>query len=73
MVLHPAVNFTNILRAAFVPISFRQKNAILSGTKKLLKRLLYKTAARKMLVKLTAGQLSQVVRNLGAFKVTDRA
>ena len=49
-----AVNFTNILQAAFAPISFCQENINLSRKyKKLLKRLLYKKAAFKMLVKLT--------------------
>ena len=56
-----AVNFTNILRAAFSPISFCQKiQTYAVGTKKLLKRLSYKKAAHKMLVKLT-----QVLAKIG--------
>jgi hypothetical protein len=53
---YPGVNFTNILCAAFAPKSFRQKitNPNVS-TKKLCKKLLYKKAARKILVKLTPG------------------
>ena len=55
MKLSPAgVNFTNILRAAFAPISFHQMNTNLSRKcKKLLERLLYKKAACKMLVELS--------------------
>ena len=51
------VNFTNILRAAFAPISFGEKNTNLAlSREKLLKIFLYKKAACKMLVKLTPGQ-----------------
>ena len=54
MNLTPGFNFTNVLRAAFAPISLRQKKSNLSvSTEKLLKRLLYEKGAHKMLVKLT--------------------
>jgi len=43
------VNFTDTLQAAFAPI-YKPK---LQAQKKLLKTLLYKNAARKMLFKLT--------------------
>ena len=53
----PVVNFTNILQAAFAPISLRQKVQTYNvSTEKLLKRLLYEKAAHKMLVKLTPGR-----------------
>ena len=48
------VNFTNILRAAFAPISFHQKKSNLSlSTEMLLKRLSYEKGERKILVKST--------------------
>ena len=48
------VNFINNLRAAFAPISFRQKIVNVNvSTEKLLKTLSYKKNAPKMLVKLT--------------------
>ena len=47
-------NLTNILQAAFVPISVCQKNTNRTlSREKLLKMLSYEKAARKMLVKLT--------------------
>ena len=51
------VNFTNILRATFAPISFQQKNTNLSrkSTKELHKTFLYEKDAPKTLVKLTQG------------------
>ncbi len=55
MKLSPLLNFTNILRATYVLISFCQKkmaNAKLS-TENLQKTLSYKKAAHKLLVKLT--------------------
>jgi hypothetical protein len=66
----PWVNFTNILRAAFAPISLRRYlcakkvqtfNLI---TKKLRAKLSYEKAARKMLVKL----FSSLTQN----KITDK-
>jgi hypothetical protein len=47
----PGVSFTNIIWAAFSHIFFKVQTSYLS-TKKLLFELLYKEAARKMLVKL---------------------
>ena len=53
-----AVNFTNILRAAFMPISFRQKSTNLKCKyKKAAQKNCVQKAAHKMLVKLTPGQL----------------
>ena len=53
-------NFTNILQAAFAPISFLQKNTNLAiGREKLLKMLLYEKAPHKMLVKLTPGHFER--------------
>ena len=53
--LTPGVNITNILQAAFLPLSFCQK---ITNTnckyRKAVKTLLYKKDARKMLVKLTS-------------------
>ena len=50
------VNFTNILRAAFSPISFCQKITNSNCQQiKVVKTLLYKKAARKILVKWTPG------------------
>ena len=55
---HLGVNFTNILRAAFAPISLRRKIINLSlKYKKLLERLSYKKFVHKMLVKLTIALL----------------
>ena len=47
------VNFTNILQAAFGPISFRQKNTTSRKYKKAARKTFVQKAARKMLVKLT--------------------
>ena len=52
--LFSVVNFTNKLRAAFAPISLRQKIINLSlKYKKLFKQLSYGKAAHKILMKLT--------------------
>ena len=54
--LIPVVNFTNILSAAFAPISLHQKVQTWNvSTAKLLKRLSYKKDACRMLVKLIRG------------------
>ena len=48
------VNFSNIIQAVFLPISFRQKLLTQTvSTEKLRKTLLFEKAAHKMLVKLT--------------------
>ena len=50
----PMVNFSNIIQAVFLPISFRQKLLTQTvSTEKLRKTLLFEKAAHKMLVKLT--------------------
>ncbi len=53
---HTIVNFTNILRAAFMPIFLFLKYK----HKKLQAKFLYSKAVRKMLVKLTPGRLASV-------------
>jgi hypothetical protein len=51
------INFTNILRAAFLPIFLRQKSTNLNVSKKqLYPKRSHEKAARKMLVILTTGQ-----------------
>ena len=55
--LTPGVNFTNIFRAAFPPISLCQKNTNLSHKyKKAAQKTFVQKAARKMVVKLTPGR-----------------
>ena len=62
------VNFTNILRAAFAPISLRRKITNLNvSTEKLLKTLSYEKAARKLLVKLTIGGILYISAAFRAF------
>jgi hypothetical protein len=54
--LTPAVNFINILQAAFAPIFFCQKLQSQTVTReKLHNTLLYKKSRKKMLVKLKSG------------------
>jgi hypothetical protein len=53
----PWANFTNILRAAFASIFLGQISTNLKYTNKLLAKLSFKKAARKMLVKLTPSLL----------------
>jgi hypothetical protein len=61
----PGVNFTNNIRAAFAPIFLRKKSTNLkSKYKKFCAKLLYVKAARKMLVKLTPGEVAKNVSPL---------
>jgi len=54
MGLPPVVNFSNILRAAFAKIFFRQKLQIQTlSREKLLKTLLFEKSVHKMLIELT--------------------
>ena len=55
--LTPAVNFTNILQAAFAPISFTNTN-LSRIYKKAAQKTFVEKAARKMLVKLAPGRSS---------------
>jgi len=54
MKLSPAINFTNIVRAAFAPIFFQKKLRSQTLTGEILQNTFFtKKAAHKMLVKLT--------------------
>jgi len=56
------VNFINILQAAFAPIFFSKKFQNHTVTsEKLRKRLLYKEAARKMLMKLSPTGINPII------------